>query len=173
LLAGLVLVTGTAGAAEPALVFSGKRRKGEENGRSLLQLAFSCWQTARPGPSTRAASKPTWQRLPIVVSFQERESIVPTRNINLTEHFDRFVERQVSSGRYSNASEIVRDALRLLEEQEHERAAKLKALRQTARQGFDEIDQGQGIVLKGKTAIRRWIAEIEAEVRTKAAASGG
>ena len=46
---------------------------------------------------------------------------MPTRNINLTEHFDRFVERQVSSGRYSNASEIVREALRLLEEQEQER----------------------------------------------------
>jgi putative addiction module CopG family antidote len=39
-----------------------------------------------------------------------------TRNINLTDHLDRFVERQVTSGRYGNASEIVRDALRLLEE---------------------------------------------------------
>ena len=98
---------------------------------------------------------------------------MPTRNINLTEHFDRFVERQVSSGRYSNASEIVRDALRLLEEQEQEREAKLKALRRAAKQGFDEIDQGQGIVLNGKTAIRRLVAEIGAEVRTKAATNGG
>jgi hypothetical protein len=32
---------------------------------------------------------------------------MPTRDIDLTEHFDRFVERQVSSGRCSNASEIV------------------------------------------------------------------
>jgi antitoxin ParD1/3/4 len=75
----------------------------------------------------------------------------------------------VSSGRYSNASEIVRDALRLLEERE----AKLKALRQAAKQGFDEIDQGKGIVLNGKKAISRFIAEIEAEVRTKAAKNGG
>jgi antitoxin ParD1/3/4 len=44
--------------------------------------------------------------------------IVPTRNINLTEHLHNFVERQVASGRYSNASEIVRESLRLLEEQE-------------------------------------------------------
>jgi antitoxin ParD1/3/4 len=98
---------------------------------------------------------------------------VPTRNINLTEHFHHFVEHQVSSGRYSNASEIVRDALRLLEEQEQERAAKLKMLRQAAKQGFDEIDQGKGIVLKGKRAIGRFITEIEAEVRTKAAKNGG
>jgi antitoxin ParD1/3/4 len=94
---------------------------------------------------------------------------MPTRNINLTEHFDQFVQRQVSSGRYSNASEIVREALRLLEVQEHERLAKLKALRQAAKQGFDEIDQGKGILLKGKGAVRRFITKIEAEVRSKTA----
>jgi antitoxin ParD1/3/4 len=94
---------------------------------------------------------------------------MPTRNINLTEHLDHFVERQLSSGRYGNASEIVREALRILEVQEQERLAKLKALRQAAKEGFDEIDQGKGTVLKGKKAISRFIAEIEAETRTKAA----
>lgn len=98
---------------------------------------------------------------------------MPTRNINLTEHFDQVVERQVSSGRYGNASEIVREALCLLEEQQQERVAKLKAIRHAAKQGFDEIDQGKGIVLKGKQAIGRFVAEIEAEVRTKAAENGG
>jgi antitoxin ParD1/3/4 len=98
---------------------------------------------------------------------------MPTRNINLTEHFDDFVQRQVSSGRYGNASEIVREALRLLEEQEQERRAKLKALRQAAKQGFDEIDQGQGIVLKGKKAVRHFITQIQAEVRSKNARNGG
>jgi antitoxin ParD1/3/4 len=94
---------------------------------------------------------------------------MPTRNINLTEHFDEFVERQVSSGRYSNASEIVRESLRLLEEREQERKAKLKALRQAAKQGFDEIDQGKGVVLKGKKTINQFVANIESEVRTEAA----
>jgi antitoxin ParD1/3/4 len=89
---------------------------------------------------------------------------MPTRNINLTEHFDRFVKRQVSSGRDSNASEMVRDALRLLEEQEQEREAKLQALRQAAEQGFAEIDQGQGIVLKSEKALGQFFADIEAEV---------
>jgi len=98
---------------------------------------------------------------------------MPTRNINLTDHFDRFVEHQVSSGRYGNASEIVREALRLLEEQQQEREAKLKALRQAAKLGFDEIDQGKGIALRGKKAISRFITEIETEVRTKAANNGG
>lgn len=97
---------------------------------------------------------------------------MPTRNINLTDHFDLFVERQVSSGRYSNASEIVRVALRLLEEQEQEREAKLKALRRAAKEGFDEIDQGRGIVVKGKKALAHLFKEIEAEA-TKADGNDG
>ncbi len=97
---------------------------------------------------------------------------MPTRNINLTEHLDNFVARQVASGRYSNASEIVRDALRLLEEREQERKAKLNALREAAKQGFDEIDQGKGIVLKGKKEINRFITDIKTEVRTNTAKNG-
>ena len=60
---------------------------------------------------------------------------MPTCNINLTEHLDHFVERQVASGRYSNASEIVREALRLLEEQEQERKAKLKRFNRQPNRG--------------------------------------
>jgi antitoxin ParD1/3/4 len=97
---------------------------------------------------------------------------MPTRNINLTEHLNRFVERQLSSGRYDNASEIVREALRLLEEQEDEWQAKLNGLRQAAKLGFDEIDQGKGLVLKGKKGVTRFITEIEAEVRSRAGQNG-
>jgi antitoxin ParD1/3/4 len=89
---------------------------------------------------------------------------MPTRNINLTERIDRFVTRQIQSGRYSNASEIVRDALRLLEEQEEERQAKLKALRHAAKQGFDEIDQRHGIVVKGKKSLSQFFKDIEGEI---------
>jgi antitoxin ParD1/3/4 len=108
-----------------------------------------------------------WQLLPILLGWRPKETVVPTRNINLTEHLDTFVERQVASGRYSNASEIVRESLRLLEEQEQERKAKLKALRRAAKQGFDEIDQGKGVVLKGRKAIHQFIAEVATEVGRK------
>jgi antitoxin ParD1/3/4 len=97
---------------------------------------------------------------------------MPTRNINLTEHFDEFVERQVSSGRYSNASEIVRVALRLLEEQEEERLAKLKALRQAAKEGFAEIDLGNGIVLKGKKALAQFFKDLDAATAAKSGRNG-
>ena len=54
---------------------------------------------------------------------------MPTRNVNLTDHFDRFIEDGIASGRFSNASEIVREGLRLLEQREQEDQAKLKWLR--------------------------------------------
>ena len=63
-------------------------------------------------------------------------------------------------------------ALRLLEQDEDERQAKLKALRQAATKGFDEIDQGKGIVLKGKKALKQFITEIEAEVSSRSAKNG-
>lgn len=90
---------------------------------------------------------------------------MPTRNINLTDHLDQFVEGQVATGRYGNASELVREALRLLEEREEEHKVKISALRRVAKQGFDEIDQGQGIVLKGKRSIHQFMTQIEDEVR--------
>jgi len=51
---------------------------------------------------------------------------MPTRNVNLTEHFDRFIEAGVESGRFSNASEVVREGLRLLEQREKEDRAKIE-----------------------------------------------
>lgn len=93
---------------------------------------------------------------------------MPTRNINLTPALDRFVKRHLKSGRYGNASEVVREALRLLEQKEREREAKLKALSQAVQEGVDELDQGKGIVLKGKKAIDKFFKEIEEEVLSAA-----
>jgi antitoxin ParD1/3/4 len=54
---------------------------------------------------------------------------MPTRNVNLTEELDRFVATKVKSGRYENASEVVRAGLRTLDREEREYEAKLEALR--------------------------------------------
>ncbi|MGA3075341.1 MAG: type II toxin-antitoxin system ParD family antitoxin [Bryobacteraceae bacterium] len=53
---------------------------------------------------------------------------MPTRNVNLTEELDRFVLEKVETGRYENASEVVRAALRTLEREERQYEAKLAAL---------------------------------------------
>jgi antitoxin ParD1/3/4 len=68
---------------------------------------------------------------------------MPTRNVVLSEHQQRLVEALVQSGRYQNASEVLRDGLRLLEERERHEDAKLKALKQAARQGWADVSSGR------------------------------
>jgi antitoxin ParD1/3/4 len=60
---------------------------------------------------------------------------MPTRNVNLTDKLDRFVLQKVKSGRYENASEVVRAALRTLEREEQQYQAKLAALRTAIDEG--------------------------------------
>ena len=62
---------------------------------------------------------------------------MPTRNVNLTKELDRFIARSVKRGRYANASEVTRSALRLLEREEREDEEKLKALRKAIQEGLD------------------------------------
>ena len=60
---------------------------------------------------------------------------MPTRNVNLTPELDSFVLARVESGRYENASEVVRSALRTLEREERVFEAKLAALRAAIDEG--------------------------------------
>jgi len=60
---------------------------------------------------------------------------MPTRNVNLTAELDRFVLKNVKTGRYENASEVVRTALRSLEREELQFEAKLTALRAAIDEG--------------------------------------
>ena len=68
---------------------------------------------------------------------------MPTRNVVLTDYQADLVERLVSSGRYQNASEVLREGLRLVEGQEAEGKARIKALRDAARVGIADIEAGQ------------------------------
>lgn len=60
---------------------------------------------------------------------------MPTRNVNLTEELDRFVAKKIKTGRYENASEVVRAALRTLEREEREYEAKLAVVRAAIDEG--------------------------------------
>lgn len=60
---------------------------------------------------------------------------MPT-SVALSPHFEAFIRQQVESGRFNNASEVVRAGLRLLEEREAEQAAKLQALREAVTVGL-------------------------------------
>ena len=50
-------------------------------------------------------------------------------------HFESFIKQKIESGRYSSASEVIRDALRLFEENEELRATQIKNLRQQLQEG--------------------------------------
>ena len=56
-------------------------------------------------------------------------------NVTLTPQLEELIQQKVASGRYGNASEVVREALRLLEERDQEREAKLQTLRAAIEEG--------------------------------------
>ncbi len=68
---------------------------------------------------------------------------MPRRNVVLTERHEKVIEALIASGRYQNASEVLREGLRLLEQREEEHEAKLAALRAAAAAGFDAIERGR------------------------------
>jgi antitoxin ParD1/3/4 len=65
-------------------------------------------------------------------------------NISLTPELERLVNERVKSGRYASASEVIREGLRLLEEQEQLKRQRL-AVRQKIDRGLDQFDRGLGI----------------------------
>ena len=66
-------------------------------------------------------------------------------NVSLTPKLVALVEEHVRSGRYQSASEVVREALRLLEDVEHVRAARLKELRREIAVGLKDLDRGRSV----------------------------
>jgi antitoxin ParD1/3/4 len=87
---------------------------------------------------------------------------MPTRNVVLTDQQAELVEKLVGSGRYQNASEVLRDGLRLLQRRELEETAKLEALRGALDEAeaavavgdiydygpalFDDIDEEENVI---------------------------
>lgn len=74
---------------------------------------------------------------------------------NLGTHFEGLVQRLLSSGRYTNASEVVRDGLRLLEEREALKAARLEALRRDIDAGLESGPSEPWNMDEVKTEARR------------------
>lgn len=66
-----------------------------------------------------------------------------TRNVVLSQHQHELVESLVESGRYQNASEVLREGLRLLERREAEDAARLAVLRDAVEEGWSQLTAGR------------------------------
>jgi antitoxin ParD1/3/4 len=66
-------------------------------------------------------------------------------NVSLTKELEEFVNRKVESGRYSSASEVVREALRLLEEQDSTRAEQIERFNAELQRRLASLDRGEHI----------------------------
>jgi antitoxin ParD1/3/4 len=66
-------------------------------------------------------------------------------NVSLTPELEKFVSAKVESGRYNSASEVVREALRLLEEHDQARAVQLAEFNQELGRRLDSLDRGQHV----------------------------
>jgi len=88
------------------------------------------------------------------------------RNVSLTPQLQRYVARKLKTGRYQTASEVVREALRLLEEQDRARQVKLADLRQTIKAGLADIDERrfQSFDRKG---LKKLADEVKSEGRRR------
>ena len=84
---------------------------------------------------------------------------MPTRNINLTAEQSAFVDRAVRSGRYQNASEAIRDALRILEQHQQEQAMRLELLRAQLSAGADALERGEFVEIEASAAALEALVE--------------
>ena len=66
-------------------------------------------------------------------------------NVSLTVELEKFVSAKVESGRYNSASEVVREALRLLEEHDQARSVQLAGFNQELGRRLDTLDHGRHV----------------------------
>ena len=66
-------------------------------------------------------------------------------NVSLTRELEEFIARKVQMGLYKSASEVVREALRLLRERDQAAEGPLAALHRDIRTGLAQLDRGEGI----------------------------
>ena len=88
---------------------------------------------------------------------------MPTRNVVLTEHQASFVEQLVSSGRYQNASEVLREGLRMIERREAEDSTRLAALQEAARIGVADIEAGRFQTFTTPDALGQYLAGLASD----------
>jgi antitoxin ParD1/3/4 len=94
---------------------------------------------------------------------------MPTRNVVLTKRQEDLIEALVESGRYQNASEVLREGLRLVEQREAEAASKLEALREAARIGAEALDRGEFKHFESFEDLEAYLNDLAEKVISRAA----
>jgi putative addiction module CopG family antidote len=80
--------------------------------------------------------------------------------LRLTDRFRDFIGSEIASGRYADESEVVSEALRLLEKQTRDDEAKLAKLEALADEAIAEIEAGRCVVLESDEELREYLARI-------------
>ena len=86
-------------------------------------------------------------------------------NVNLTPELEKLIRDKVKSGLYNNQSEVVREALRLLAQQDELRQAHLAKLRDALAEGLQQADRGE--LLNGDEVVREMRAFLSARRRSQ------
>ncbi len=89
---------------------------------------------------------------------------MPTRHVVLTDHQATLVERLVSTGRYPNASEVLREGLRMVEQREAEDASRLEALRHAVTVGVADFEQGQYTSFESDAQLQSHLSSVASKV---------
>ena len=66
-------------------------------------------------------------------------------NVSLTPELEKFISQKLNSGLYSSASEVVREGLRLLHQQDMVQGQRLNQLQNDIQSGLDQLDAGQSV----------------------------
>jgi antitoxin ParD1/3/4 len=86
-------------------------------------------------------------------------------NISLTQQLEKFVHKKVASGLYTSASEVIREGLRLLEEQERLKEARLQELRDKIEDGWTAAERGE--LVDGPAAMKAVLARTKKKAKPK------
>jgi antitoxin ParD1/3/4 len=94
------------------------------------------------------------------------DKTMPTRNVVLTDHQASLVEQLVNSGRYQNASEVLREGLRLVEQREAEDTYRLQALRAATQVGIADIKAGRFKSFESQSLLRAHLKSISHKAKS-------
>lgn len=81
-------------------------------------------------------------------------------NVSLTQELESLIAKKVKSGRYHSASEVVREALRLLEEQDELKEIRRKELRREIQKGVDDMKAGRYTTISNANDAEEMIDKI-------------
>ena len=84
---------------------------------------------------------------------------MPTCSVVLPEHLAKLVKNLVESGRYQNASEVIREGLRLLERREEEERLRLRAIREAVNVGVADMAAGRYSTFETRESLRKGLSK--------------